>query len=557
MPPKVAPLITRGDDSLTLPNYSGVPYNKQIIGSFLATAGGTMTGQTVMNQANNESALKIVQTGDTGDTPSTGGAININNTGNDGSAFVINTAYGGTRQDALMYINVSNATWDGPILRIISESTDSEGQIRIDAPTPEIEFVETDQTTPAGKWEIRVQEDKFQINSRATTDDTFEKMMTCKPYREGAGIAVGMASEAITAHLQIADHSGASLPYVQLNTSKNSTDGDIMEIDASGAMTMIGPINISGATAATMNLTTSGAGDPKIKFQTTNTDNEISIFLDESETNNHLFVDGSTLAANVDTYLNVRAKAGENAYITAGNATGASNKGSMLYSSGNVMRLRNHLANADLRFQVDSGAGAVDLLSLDASTMKVGIHTTSPDSELQVVGNTKMGDDNTNYMRVGSSGDVIFVGHAGFLFGSLYGHELTKSIPTSGGAYITISGASMWTAGPTNTVNQSASNGSMTVTEPGRYKVDWSLSCESAVASQDIDVDLFINEVEQSDGSARKVLGAGSAKGNMGASAILDCADNDVITLRIKNNTSNNAIIIYNANFNVLHIGGT
>ena len=44
----------------------------------------------------------------------------------------------------------------------------------------------------------------------------------------------------------------------------------------------------------------------------------------------------------------------------------------------------------------------------------VGIGTTTPDTKLQVVGDLKVGDDNTNYLNIANDGDVSFTGTAGF-----------------------------------------------------------------------------------------------------------------------------------------------
>ena len=42
----------------------------------------------------------------------------------------------------------------------------------------------------------------------------------------------------------------------------------------------------------------------------------------------------------------------------------------------------------------------------------VGIGTTSPDTKLQVVGNFKSGDDNTNYISIGNEGEIVLIGNA-------------------------------------------------------------------------------------------------------------------------------------------------
>ena len=139
--------------------------------------GGNLTMSSgIINLTNpsTNNALKIDQNGNTGASPATGGAINIDNTDNAGTALMILSNYNGAvRQDGLVYIDVQNASYDGPILRINSISTDSEGHIRIDALAPEIELVETDQVAPNGKFEIRVQDDQFQINTRNSADSSF------------------------------------------------------------------------------------------------------------------------------------------------------------------------------------------------------------------------------------------------------------------------------------------------------------------------------------------------------------------------------------------------
>ncbi len=63
-------------------------------------------------------------------------------------------------------------------LRIISNGTGGgDYEIRMDSPNPDIEFVESDQTAPAGKYEIAGQGDVFQINGRSAADDTFENFI--------------------------------------------------------------------------------------------------------------------------------------------------------------------------------------------------------------------------------------------------------------------------------------------------------------------------------------------------------------------------------------------
>jgi hypothetical protein len=62
-------------------------------------------------------------------------------------------------------LKATNSEYDQPVLRIEQSSrVGGAASIRIDDPSPDIEFVEADQTAPAGKYEIAVQSDKLQMS---------------------------------------------------------------------------------------------------------------------------------------------------------------------------------------------------------------------------------------------------------------------------------------------------------------------------------------------------------------------------------------------------------
>ena len=72
----------------------------------------------------------------------------------------------------------TNPVYNQPALRIKQASGHGgAASIRIDDPNPDIEFVETDQVAPAGKYEIAVQSDKLQINGRNANDTGFETIV--------------------------------------------------------------------------------------------------------------------------------------------------------------------------------------------------------------------------------------------------------------------------------------------------------------------------------------------------------------------------------------------
>jgi hypothetical protein len=91
---------------------------------------------------------------------------------------------------AVLEVTATNPEYNQPALRINQSGTrGGAASIRIDDPNPDIEFVETDQIAPAGKYEIAVQSDKLQINGRNASDTSFETMFVFQ--RLGAGGNIG------------------------------------------------------------------------------------------------------------------------------------------------------------------------------------------------------------------------------------------------------------------------------------------------------------------------------------------------------------------------------
>ena len=79
---------------------------------------------------------------------------------------------------AVLEVTATNPEYNQPTLRIRQAGTrGGAASIRIDDPNPDIEFVETDQVAPAGKYEIAVQADKLQINGRNASDTGFETIV--------------------------------------------------------------------------------------------------------------------------------------------------------------------------------------------------------------------------------------------------------------------------------------------------------------------------------------------------------------------------------------------
>jgi len=97
---------------------------------------------------------------------------------------------------AVLEVTATNPEYNQPALRIGQASKrGGAASIRIDDPNPDIEFVETDQAPPAGKYEIAVQSDKLQINGRNGNDNGFETIVVFQRLAAGGNIGIRTTSQ--------------------------------------------------------------------------------------------------------------------------------------------------------------------------------------------------------------------------------------------------------------------------------------------------------------------------------------------------------------------------
>lgn len=134
-----------------------------------------LTSGTLISNGTSDNALSIIQATDVGKSRSRSGALHLDNTGNRNTGLTLYSNLDDRVAQPLMRMEIDNELWDEEVLYIHSDSPTSRGLIRLDSPAPEIEFVETDQKGAAGKFELRVQHDVFQINSRLPDDSSFIK----------------------------------------------------------------------------------------------------------------------------------------------------------------------------------------------------------------------------------------------------------------------------------------------------------------------------------------------------------------------------------------------
>jgi hypothetical protein len=209
------------------------------IGDGLGQIADTLTSPALFRNSTNQNALTIEQKGNVGEGRADAGALLIDNSGNQNTGLTVYSDQADPHQP-LARLEIDNPDWHEEVLYIHSDSDTSRGLIRLDSPAPEIEFVETDQQAPGGKFEVRVQNDNFQINSRMADDGSFENAYTFAPYREGAKFGVGDTSP--DAHIEVV---GEDTPAFFLSSSRDA-DGDIMKIDEHGNIVLNqGSLNVT------------------------------------------------------------------------------------------------------------------------------------------------------------------------------------------------------------------------------------------------------------------------------------------------------------------------
>jgi hypothetical protein len=145
---------------------------------------------------------------------------------------------------AVLLVAATNADFNQPALRI-DQAGKSGGaaSIKINDPNPDIEFVETDQIAPAGKYEIAVQSDKLQINGRNAADNAFETIVVFQRRAAGGNIGIGTSSQFGSGQGVIAIANASVAPSV------NPAGGGILYVEGgalkyrgtSGTVTTIAP----------------------------------------------------------------------------------------------------------------------------------------------------------------------------------------------------------------------------------------------------------------------------------------------------------------------------
>ena len=155
--------------------------------------------------------------------------------------------------------------------------------------------------------------------------------------------------------------------------------------------------------------------------------------------------------------------------------------------------------------------------------------------------------------------DVIYKAGGGIVFGSMYTNTTIATTLTTINTWYELNGATAWTVGLLH--NCTFTDPAITVLEPGMYEITWSLSTDfstSPGSKQEIEYGIMVGGAIQLPGRAHRTLANSTDTGNCCGLAILDLADNAVISLAANNNTSSGKILhVERGNMTVKQLGGT
>jgi hypothetical protein len=159
-------------------------------GNYAVTLTGTTEGFTLTNGSTGR-GIFIDQNGATGANLIDSGALVIDNTDNQGIALQVYTNSTQTAYRPILFY-AANAANNNPLLQLTHMGTGGgAAHIRMDGPSPQMEFVETDQTAPAGKFEIQVQGDIFFINGRKSDNSQFDPILEVLRPELGGNLGIG------------------------------------------------------------------------------------------------------------------------------------------------------------------------------------------------------------------------------------------------------------------------------------------------------------------------------------------------------------------------------
>ena len=208
------------------------------------TGTSTFAGGISMNRAAGQSVLSIIPTGDLGSAsaPTQHGTLVIDTTLNTATpGFYLSSSQAGVPSNPMAIIRSEDNAYNQGLLWLLGTSGNSGGAaygVKIQDANPDIEFRESDKTSPIGEYEIDVNNDLLRMNGRNTANDSFDTIAWFS--RNDVG-GTGQSGEfclgcgfSYTAggRIQVVGTSTPSIPYLNLGTAAGT--GNVLTVLKNG-----------------------------------------------------------------------------------------------------------------------------------------------------------------------------------------------------------------------------------------------------------------------------------------------------------------------------------
>lgn len=179
-----------------------------------------ISSNVVITSTGSTPSLNITGNGTYGTTFGSSGAFLLDCTGGGEASGMCAQVYSNAGAQGalggLLNVKADNTAFNQPLLYLVTDGTSGGAtNIRMDGPAPQIEMVENDQASPAGKYEIGTNGDLFYISGRNSADNSFENFVEFA--RRGLGSSGNYVRLLSTASLRFNDADDSN--YVSFKAS--------------------------------------------------------------------------------------------------------------------------------------------------------------------------------------------------------------------------------------------------------------------------------------------------------------------------------------------------
>lgn len=204
------------------------------------TATSSFAGPLSITGTANQYMLGLIASGDIGDSAANvqNGALIVDNTNNTYTpGLYVSSGQAGVPSNPLAIFRSTSGSYNQGLLWLLGDSTNTGGAafgLRVQDANPDIEFVESDQTAPVGRFEIDGNNDLLRFNGRNPANDSFDVIMHLQRPADGGRLCLtepeGFSDcDSATGRLGIVGTS--TFPYLTVSSSTAATHiGNILTI---------------------------------------------------------------------------------------------------------------------------------------------------------------------------------------------------------------------------------------------------------------------------------------------------------------------------------------